>query len=95
MVFPKYRADCAHKESDFSMTSSLEFDWIRTSKYLADFIWYCHTMREPNKFCQRGSNSDVVYLRFVFLVDEGREDSNTAKSWPSSARQGNANLIFI
>ena len=38
-----------------------------------------------SKFCQRGSNSDNL-----FLVDEGREDPNTTKTGPSSARQRNA-----
>ena len=60
------RADCAHKKSDFSMASSLVFGWITSSKYLADFIWYYHTMRGSSKFCQMGSYSDV------FLVGEGR-----------------------
>ena len=36
-------------------------------------------------FFQRGSNFD-----YVFLVDERREDPNTTKSGPSSARQRNA-----
>ena len=42
-------------------------------------------MRGPRKFCQRGSNSDNV-----FLVDERRMDPNTNNSGPSSARQRNA-----
>ena len=41
-------------------------------------------MRGSRKFCQRGSNFDV------FLVDDGRDDPNTTKSGPSSARQRNA-----
>ena len=39
-------------------------------------------MRGSRKFCQRGSN-----FANVVLVDEGREDSNTTFSRPSSARQ--------
>ena len=35
--------------------------------------------------CQRGSDFDNV-----FLVDERRDDQNTTKSVPSSARQQNA-----
>ena len=46
------------------------------------------------KVLQEGSNSDRFYFFFFFLgggglVDEGREDPNTTKSWPSSARQLN------
>ena len=41
-------------------------------------------MRGSRKYCQRGSNSNNF-----FLVDEGREDPNSAKSGPSSARQRN------
>ena len=38
-------------------------------------------MRGSRKVCQRGSDFDNV-----FLVDEGREDSNTTINRPSSAR---------
>ena len=41
-------------------------------------------MRGSRKFCQRGSNTDNVFLR------ECREDRNATKSGPSSARQQNA-----
>ena len=43
------------------------------------------SMRGSRKFCQKGSNSD----NNVFF-DEGREDSNSTKRGPSSAREGNA-----
>ena len=46
-------------------------------------------MRGSRKFFQRGSNFDYVYF-LLFLVDEGREDSNITISGPSSARQQNA-----
>ena len=36
------------------------------------------SMHGSRKFCQRGS-------KYVFLVDEGREDPNTTISRPSSA----------
>ena len=42
-------------------------------------------MLRSRKFFQRGSHFD-----YVFLVDEGREDSNTTISGPSSVRQRNA-----
>ena len=42
-------------------------------------------MRGSRKFYQRGSSFDNA-----FLVDEGREDPNTAISGPSLARQRNA-----
>ena len=42
-------------------------------------------MRGSRKFCQRGSNLDIV-----FLVDEGREDPSTTISGLSMARQRNA-----
>ena len=41
-------------------------------------------MRGSRKFCERGSNFDSD-----FLVDEGREDPNTAISWSTWARQRN------
>ena len=44
-------------------------------------------MHGSRKFCQRGSSFDGF---FVFLVDEEREDPNTAISRPSSASQRNA-----
>ena len=49
-------------------------------------------MCESRKFCQRGGgpNLTMFFFCFVFLVDEGREDSNTTISGPSSARQRNA-----
>ena len=46
---------------------------------------FCHryqVMHVSRKLCQRGSNFDNF-----FLVDEGRKDSNTTISGPSSARQ--------
>ena len=46
-------------------------------------------MRGFRKICQRGSKSDSVFCVFL-LVDEGRKDSNTTKSGPSSAHQQNA-----
>ena len=46
-------------------------------------------MRGFRKFCQRVSNY-CFFSFFSFLVDEGREDSKTTKSGPSSARQRNA-----
>ena len=48
-------------------------------------------MRGSKNFCQRGSNFDNVFC--CFLVDERRDDQNTTKSGPSSARQRNA--IYI
>ena len=40
-------------------------------------------MRGSRKFCQRGSNFDNVFFQF----DEGRKDTNTTISGPSTARQ--------
>ena len=37
------------------------------------------------KFCERGFNSDNVFV----LVDEGRDDPNTTKSEPSPAHKRN------
>ena len=48
-------------------------------------------MRGSRKFFQRGSNSDNVFFRF--LVAEGKEDPNTTKSGPSSARQRSGILM--
>ena len=45
-------------------------------------------MRGSKNFCQRGSNFDNVFC--CFLVDERRDDQNTTKSGPLSARQRNA-----
>ena len=43
--------------------------------------YYGLAMRGSRKFCQRESNSDVVFLFlflfFCFFSDEGREDPNT------------------
>ena len=47
-------------------------------------------MRGPTKFCQRGSNSDNV-----FLVDKGREDHNSTKSGTSSASKRNVILMVV
>ena len=51
-------------------------------------------MRGSKKFCQRRSSFDNVYLfifiLFLCLVNEGREDPHTAISGPSSARRRNA-----
>ena len=45
-------------------------------------------MRGSRKVCQRGSNFDNFF-------DEGREDQNSTKSDPSSARQRNAiQMVF-
>ena len=52
---------------------------------LTDLFLSVIIMRGSSKFCQRGLNS-----YYVFLVDEGKEDPNTTKSWPSSTRQRNA-----
>ena len=35
-------------------------------------------MRGSRTFCQRGSKFEFLYYYF-FLIDEGREDQNTAK----------------
>ena len=48
-------------------------------------------MRGPRKFCQRGFNFDNVF----FLVDERREDANTAISGPSLAHQRNATEMAL
>ena len=40
---------------------------------------------DPERFCERGSNFDKI-----FLVDEWREDPITTISGPSFARQRNA-----
>ena len=40
-------------------------------------------MRGSRKLCQRGSKFDNVFFQF----DEGRKDTNTTISGPSSARQ--------
>ena len=50
-------------------------------------------MRGSRKFCQKGSNSDNVYLLLLFFFWWGgsrREDPNSTKSGPSLARQRNA-----
>ena len=41
-------------------------------------------MRGPRKFCQRGYKFD--FFSFLFLVDGGIEDPNTATNGPPSAR---------
>ena len=47
-------------------------------------------MRGSRKFCQRGSN-----FNFFLFFDEGRNDSNTTISGPSTARQRNAiQMVF-
>ena len=51
---------------------------------------YC--MGVTRKFCQMGSNFDVVFFGFI-LVYKGREYLNTTISRPSSAHQGNT--IFM
>ena len=40
----------------------------------------CCNMGRSRKFCLRGSNFDIFFFCFFFLVDEGREDPNTTKS---------------
>ena len=55
-----------------------------------DFISNCINMRGSRKFCQRGSNFDNVFLFFLHVIDEGREDPITTISGLSSARQRNA-----
>ena len=46
-------------------------------------------MRGFREFCKRGSKFDhVFFYSFLFLVDEGIEDSNTAINGPSSTRKG-------
>ena len=45
-------------------------------------------MREPRKkVFFRGGPTLTAFFSFFFLVDEGREDPNTTKYGPSSARQ--------
>ena len=46
-------------------------------------------MRGTRKFCQRGPTL-TFYFCFLFFFDEGRKDSNTTISGPSTARQQNA-----
>ena len=69
---------------------SCQFSYIFTE--LCSFHWLFLVViikHGSRKFCQRGSNSDTV------LVDEGRDDPNTAKSGPSSAHMRNAiNMAF-
>ena len=50
-------------------------------------------MPGSRKFCQRVYNFDVFFC-FVFLVDEERDNPNTAKRRPSLARQRNAKWRF-
>ena len=45
-------------------------------------------IRGSRKFCQRGSNFDNF-----FLFDEGKNDTNTTFSGPSTTRQRNAILM--
>ena len=52
---------------------------------LFELILYIPVMRGSRNFCQRGSDFDNI-----LLVDERRDDQNTTKSGPSSARQQNA-----
>ena len=50
-------------------------------------------MGGSRKFCQMGSKLDVfllLFFLFFFMVDEGREETNTTISVPSSPRQRNA-----
>ena len=47
-------------------------------------------MRGSRKFCQRGPTLTFYSFIFYFFFDEGREDSNTTISGPSTARQRNA-----
>ena len=47
-----------------------------------------HFMRGSRKICQKGSNSENVFV--CFLVEEERKDPNTTISGPSLARQRNA-----
>ena len=47
------------------------------------------SMHGSRKFCQRGSKFDKVFF-FIFSVDEGIEDPNTAINGLTSARQRNA-----
>ena len=47
-------------------------------------------MRGSRKFCQKGYKFDNVFFLFLFLVDEGIEDLNTAINGPSLTRQRNA-----
>ena len=45
---------------------------------------------QPESFVRGGSNFDSVYFNFIFLVDEGKKDSNTTISGSSSAHQRSA-----
>ena len=47
-------------------------------------------MRGFRKFCQRGSNFDNGFCGVFFQFDEGRKDTDTTISGPSTARQRNA-----
>ena len=47
------------------------------------------------KLCQRGSNSDSLFVVVFLLVDEGRDYANTTKSGPLLARQGNTILMVF
>ena len=47
------------------------------------------TLPGSRKFCQRESNSTLT----IFLVDEGKEDTNTSQNGTSSAYQRNAILM--
>ena len=60
----------------FYMYSSICLSVCLCSVYLP------HVMHGSRTFCERGSNSDVVFFCFVF-VDEGREDPNTIISGSS------------
>ena len=46
-------------------------------------------MRGSRKFCRGGGGATLTFF-VVFLVEEGREYSNTTISGPSSPRQRNA-----
>ena len=47
----------------------------------------CNSMSRSGKFCQRGSNFEGFFVVVSFLVHEERDEPNTTKSGPSSARQ--------
>ena len=51
---------------------------------------FCYTAcADPESFARGGPTLTTVFFVFVFF-DEGKEDPNSTKSRPSSARQRNA-----
>ena len=75
-----------HQQKTKSLPKNRQKQLLATN-YWEKTILHFESKSGSRKFCQRGSNFDVV---FFFIVDEGWEDPNTTISGPSSACQRNA-----